>query len=161
MALFPNVQQKIQAEIDSVVGTQRLPTIADRANLPYVCAAIKEALRWHPMTPMGLARRTNKDDYYNGAYLSWIRIAYEANTFWCRIFHSCQHCSLTEYLVGLYHIRIRDYWPNGQAITIRAISRDNLSGIPAEEFAPERFMTGAQSTDAVDPYSYAFGFSRR
>ena len=70
MALFPNVQQKIQAEIDSVVGTQRLPTIADRANLPYLCAVIKEALRWYPMTPMGLARRTNKDDYYNGAYLS-------------------------------------------------------------------------------------------
>lgn len=43
----------------------------------------------------------------------------------------------------------------------RAISRDKLSGIPPEEFVPERFITGSQLTDAIDPYSYAFGFARR
>lgn len=70
MALFPDVQQKIQAEIDSVVGSHRLPNISDRANLPYVCAAIKEALRWNPITPLSVPRRISKDDYYNGMFSS-------------------------------------------------------------------------------------------
>ena len=87
MALYPDVQEKIQAEIDNVVGSHRLPNISDRANLPYVCAAIKEALRWNPITPLSVPRRTNKDDYYNGMfYSSATNIIY---TIWPRIFHSC------------------------------------------------------------------------
>lgn len=70
MALYPSIQKKIQAEIDAVVGTQRLPTLIDRPNLPYLCAAIKEALRWNPVTPVGVPRTTTKDDYYNGMFLT-------------------------------------------------------------------------------------------
>jgi hypothetical protein len=43
----------------------------------------------------------------------------------------------------------------------RAISRDNISGIPPEEFAPERFLDDCVEKTALDPYSYAFGFGRR
>jgi hypothetical protein len=43
----------------------------------------------------------------------------------------------------------------------RAISRDNISGIPPEEFAPERFLNACVEKTALDPYSYAFGFGRR
>jgi cytochrome P450 len=42
MALNPAVQAKAQAEIDAVVGSDRLPTFADRENLPYVDALVKE-----------------------------------------------------------------------------------------------------------------------
>ena len=50
---YPEVQKKAQAEIDAVVGRERLPTLADRPNLPYVEAIMSETLRWGPVAPMG------------------------------------------------------------------------------------------------------------
>ncbi|KAG1775164.1 cytochrome P450 [Suillus placidus] len=44
---------------------------------------------------------------------------------------------------------------------IWAISRDNISGISPDEFAPERFLDACVQRTALDPYSYAFGFGRR
>jgi cytochrome P450 len=46
MAMYPEVQKKAQAEIDSVVGKDRLPDFDDRESLPYVSAILKEVLRW-------------------------------------------------------------------------------------------------------------------
>jgi cytochrome P450 len=66
MALFPEVQTKAQAEIDQVVGSSRLPQFEDRPNLPYVDAVIKEVLRWHPVTPMGIPHMTSEDDVCEG-----------------------------------------------------------------------------------------------
>jgi len=54
MLLFPEVQKKAQDEIDSVVGSGRLPTFADRPYLPYVNAVVSEALRWHSVAPLGM-----------------------------------------------------------------------------------------------------------
>jgi len=45
MILFPDVLQKAQAELDAVVGPDRLPTIEDFETLPYIRQTIKEALR--------------------------------------------------------------------------------------------------------------------
>lgn len=53
MMLFPEVQRKAQAEVDAVVGCDRLPRIADRDALPYVGAVLKEVLRWRPVVPLG------------------------------------------------------------------------------------------------------------
>jgi len=53
MQLYPEVQRKAQEEIDRVVGRDRLPTISDRPNLPYIEAVIKELLRWNPVAPLG------------------------------------------------------------------------------------------------------------
>lgn len=66
MALYPEVLQKAQKEIDSVVGTNRLPNFDDRENLPYVEALIKEVLRWHPVVPMGLPHSSTADDTCEG-----------------------------------------------------------------------------------------------
>lgn len=55
MLLYPEVAKKAQAELDFVVGTDRLPTFEDRENLPYVNAIVKETIRWHPVAPMGLS----------------------------------------------------------------------------------------------------------
>jgi len=52
MALNPEKQKAAQAEIDRVIGGDRLPIIEDRENLPYVDAVIKEVLRWHPSLPL-------------------------------------------------------------------------------------------------------------
>ncbi|KAG5635497.1 hypothetical protein H0H81_011032 [Sphagnurus paluster] len=53
MALNPDKQALAQAEIDRVVGRERLPVIADRPDLPYLEALIKETLRWYPVVPLG------------------------------------------------------------------------------------------------------------
>jgi cytochrome P450 len=54
MTLFPDAQKKAQAEIDAVVGPARLPSFADRHSLPYTEALVKEVLRWHVVTPVGM-----------------------------------------------------------------------------------------------------------
>ena len=54
MVLNPVVQQRAQAEIDRVVGRDRLPDWNDRESLPYVGAVCREVLRWRPIIPLGL-----------------------------------------------------------------------------------------------------------
>lgn len=66
MTVFPEVQQKAQAEIDRVVGAERLPTLDDRERLPYVDALAKEILRWHPIAPMGVPHSNSEDATYRG-----------------------------------------------------------------------------------------------
>ena len=51
MASHPDIQKKAQDELDNVIG-DRLPTISDRDNTPYLNALIQEVLRWHPSLPM-------------------------------------------------------------------------------------------------------------
>ena len=53
MLLFPDVQKKAQAEIDSVVGSDRLPSLQDREYLPYTNAVVKEILRWNKTVGLG------------------------------------------------------------------------------------------------------------
>ena len=53
MTLYPEVQRKAQEEIDRVIGSDRLPTFADRENLPYLEALVSEVHRWTPVTPLG------------------------------------------------------------------------------------------------------------
>ena len=53
MSLFPEAQKKAQAELDRVVGRDRLPTFEDRAQLPYVSNVVKETLRWMPVSMLG------------------------------------------------------------------------------------------------------------
>jgi len=55
MALYPEVQKKAQTEIDAVIGPNRLPGFEDRPSLPYINAVVKEAMRWHLVTPLGRA----------------------------------------------------------------------------------------------------------
>ncbi|CCO36612.1 O-methylsterigmatocystin oxidoreductase Short=OMST oxidoreductase [Rhizoctonia solani AG-1 IB] len=42
MVHYPDIQAKIQQEVDTVVGDQRLPEIEDQDNLPYIGRVIKE-----------------------------------------------------------------------------------------------------------------------
>jgi cytochrome P450 len=69
MIKFKHVQRTAQAEIDRVVGTARLPTVDDRANLPYVNALVKEATRWWPIAAMGFPHTTTEDVEYNGLHI--------------------------------------------------------------------------------------------
>ncbi|KAJ6572614.1 hypothetical protein B0H10DRAFT_1839221, partial [Mycena sp. CBHHK59/15] len=42
MSLYPDVQASTQKELDTVVGTDRLPDISDHARILYVDALCKE-----------------------------------------------------------------------------------------------------------------------
>ena len=53
MVLYPEVQKKAQAEIDAVVGNDKLPSFQDRDHLPYINAICLELLLWLPVTPTG------------------------------------------------------------------------------------------------------------
>ncbi|KAJ7241925.1 cytochrome P450 [Mycena haematopus] len=67
MMLNPTVQAKAQKEIDSVIGQHRLPTISDKAKLPYVRSVVTEVFRLNPAIPSPHA--LNKDDVYEGMHL--------------------------------------------------------------------------------------------
>ncbi|KZV73575.1 cytochrome P450 [Peniophora sp. CONT] len=69
MTLYPEAQRKAQAEIDAVIGPNRLPTLADRARLPYVEALVSEVLRWGPIGPVCIPHRLMEDDVYNGYFI--------------------------------------------------------------------------------------------
>ncbi|KIK38430.1 hypothetical protein CY34DRAFT_809316, partial [Suillus luteus UH-Slu-Lm8-n1] len=66
MTLFPDVQKKAQAEIDAVVGTDRLPAFADRNSLPYIEALVTEILRWNVVGPTPIPHRVTEDDIHEG-----------------------------------------------------------------------------------------------
>lgn len=67
--VHPEVQRKAQAQIDSVIGPDRLPDFSDRDQLPYVDAIVWECLRWNPSLPLGVAHYTTEDDVYEGYYI--------------------------------------------------------------------------------------------
>ena len=69
MTAFPEVQRRAQAELDTVVGRDRLPTFSDAPRLPYVSAVIKEVLRWRPALPLGVPHATIEDDWYEGMFI--------------------------------------------------------------------------------------------
>ncbi|KAI0069200.1 cytochrome P450 [Artomyces pyxidatus] len=69
MTLYPETQRKAQAEIDAVVGSDRLPTFSDRPNLPYVEALFSETLRWGTVAPLGVPHIVSADDIHDGYFI--------------------------------------------------------------------------------------------
>nr|XP_020848754.1 cytochrome P450 2J2-like [Phascolarctos cinereus] len=61
MPLYPEIQGKIQAEIDWVVGQSRQPTMADKENMPYTNAAIHEVQRMGYIVPFNVTRVATVD----------------------------------------------------------------------------------------------------
>ena len=50
--MHPEAQAKAFEEVDRVIGQDRLPTLEDLDNLPYIEALMKETLRWSPPFPI-------------------------------------------------------------------------------------------------------------
>ncbi|KAF9569422.1 cytochrome P450 [Agrocybe pediades] len=69
LTLHPEVAKKAQAEIDAVVGNERLPNFQDRAHLPYVNALILEVFRWHTVVPTAVPHRVMQDDIHEGYFI--------------------------------------------------------------------------------------------
>ncbi|KAK0450594.1 cytochrome P450 [Desarmillaria tabescens] len=69
MLLYPEIQAKAQAEIDAVIGDDRLPRFDDRERLPYVNALALEVSRWHTVAPAGLPHCVTEDDVQFGYFI--------------------------------------------------------------------------------------------
>ncbi|GIJ84579.1 hypothetical protein Asppvi_003426 [Aspergillus pseudoviridinutans] len=63
---YPSFIAKAQKELDDVVGPDRLPTLSDKENLPYIQALIEETLRWRSIVPGGVPHASAKEDTYLG-----------------------------------------------------------------------------------------------
>uniref|UniRef100_A0A3B4Z933 Cytochrome P450 2J2-like n=1 Tax=Stegastes partitus TaxID=144197 RepID=A0A3B4Z933_9TELE len=61
MIYYPDIQKKVQAEIDAVIGSSRQPSMTDRENMPYTDAVIHETQRMGNILPLNLLHMANKD----------------------------------------------------------------------------------------------------
>ncbi|XP_054132723.1 cytochrome P450 2C19-like isoform X3 [Melozone crissalis] len=58
---YPKIQEKIQEEIDQVVGRSRKPCVADRSQMPYTDAVVHEIQRFISLVPLALPHTVTKD----------------------------------------------------------------------------------------------------
>ncbi|XP_040895829.1 cytochrome P450 2J2-like [Toxotes jaculatrix] len=69
MIHYPEIQKKVQEEIDRVIGQSRQPTMADRPNMPYSDAVIHEIQRIGNIAPLGFPKMASKDTTLAGYFI--------------------------------------------------------------------------------------------
>ncbi|KAF9244242.1 cytochrome P450 [Melanogaster broomeanus] len=131
----PEVQKRAQAEIDDVVGMDRLPNFDDRPSLPYVEAVLRETMRMYPIVPLVLVFATVKRSHTQ------------------RIFGRTQRmvCSIVR------HITTQAFM---FAVT-RAMLRDPETYPEPNSFKPERFFKDGKLDDEPSTSNIGYGFGRR
>ncbi|KAK7006163.1 cytochrome P450 [Favolaschia claudopus] len=69
-AFGPSFIPKAQKELDSVVGSDRMPTFEDFDSLPYIRAVVSETLRWRPVAVLGGTPHASTEDIvYEGMFI--------------------------------------------------------------------------------------------
>ncbi|XP_078699160.1 steroid 17-alpha-hydroxylase/17,20 lyase-like isoform X1 [Branchiostoma floridae x Branchiostoma belcheri] len=69
LAAHPEIQEKVAAELDSVVGRDRLPELSDREATPYTEATVNEVLRMGLIDPLSLPHATTADTTLRGYHI--------------------------------------------------------------------------------------------
>ncbi|XP_052569404.1 cytochrome P450 2B1 [Peromyscus californicus insignis] len=69
MLKYPHVTERVQKEIDQVIGSHRLPTLEDRTKMPYTEAVIHEIQRFSDLIPIGVPHKVTKDTLFRGYLL--------------------------------------------------------------------------------------------
>ncbi|EKM55937.1 uncharacterized protein PHACADRAFT_256887 [Phanerochaete carnosa HHB-10118-sp] len=64
-ATHPKIQAEVQAQLNGVVGKDRVPTFNDEKLLPLVTAFYLETFRWRPISWGGAAHRATSDVIWN------------------------------------------------------------------------------------------------
>ncbi|XP_011227900.2 cytochrome P450 1A2 [Ailuropoda melanoleuca] len=65
----PEIQRKIQKELDTVIGRVRRPQLSDRPQLPYMEAFILEIFRHTSFVPFTIPHSTTRDTTLKGFYI--------------------------------------------------------------------------------------------
>jgi len=114
MVRYPQVQKKVQEELDRVVGRNRSPTLQDRSSLPYTEAVIMEVQRCGNIIPTGVQHVNSKDIVVNGYTIPAFTLIQPL---------------LTEILKG-------DHWQNGTTFCPERFVDDNGKVKKDEHFIP-------------------------
>lgn len=61
LSVYPEYQERARHEIESIVGTTRLPELEDFKHMPFVDALIKEVIRIRPAFPIGVPHLTTEE----------------------------------------------------------------------------------------------------
>ncbi|NXC08523.1 CP1A5 protein, partial [Orthonyx spaldingii] len=69
LVTYPDIQRKIQEELDQTIGRERRPRLSDRGELPYTEAFILEMFRHSSFVPFAIPHSTTKDTVLNGYYI--------------------------------------------------------------------------------------------
>jgi cytochrome P450 len=139
MTMYPEVQKKCQAELDSVVGNDRLPTFSDRDSLPYLATMLKEVIRWGPTTPLGAPHCVEQDDVHNGYFIP------KGSIIMPNIWY-------VPFLLSLHrraHINDRHFLHDPE------VYKNPMT------FNPDRLIAQPGNPAEPDPFDVAFGYGRR
>jgi hypothetical protein len=155
MVLNPDVQKKAQAELDAVVGNDRLPVMDDRPHLPYLDALLMEVLRYHPIGPMGTFQRSIFCDTYSQLYSSGIPHCVAQDDVYKGMFIPKDSIVLVNLWYNLMLgsvVELADLCPN------RLIAHNPEIYPNPNKFDPERFFGQEKQ---LDPQTFVYGFGRR
>uniref|UniRef100_A0A7M4FJI5 Cytochrome P450 2K1-like n=1 Tax=Crocodylus porosus TaxID=8502 RepID=A0A7M4FJI5_CROPO len=66
MMKYPEIQRRIQEEMNKVIEPGQLPTLEDRKKMPYTDAVIHEIQRFANIVPMSVSRSTSRNVNFRG-----------------------------------------------------------------------------------------------
>ncbi|XP_040274318.1 cytochrome P450 2U1 [Bufo bufo] len=66
MCLHRDVQEKVQAEIDSVIGRERPPSLTDKIQMPFTEATIMEVQRMTVVVPLSVPHMASESSVFQG-----------------------------------------------------------------------------------------------
>lgn len=162
MTLHPDILARAQAEIDSVIGLDRLPTLADRRNLPYIEAVLKESLRWRNVIPVGVLM-SSCNCMASTLTLHWLPMIGLVHTSETDDVHAGYRIPKGAYVlpniwyVASYELGFHDI----DRILRRKFAHDPESYQNPDEFFPDRFIGANGRAPEKDPREFVFGFGRR
>ncbi|KAF9078788.1 cytochrome P450 2 Le.CYP2 [Rhodocollybia butyracea] len=140
MTQYPDVQSKGRAEIDRVVGRDRLPTFEDRQSLPYVESIYREIMRMHPLFPLD-------------SFMFQPKMTFTEVTTFLKVFETFAPLCIDKLI----------YFRSGCVVVpnIWAMNRDPNVYPDPDKFMPERFLDSS-----IGPFTsindvHAYGFGRR
>ncbi|KAF5369133.1 hypothetical protein D9757_011080 [Collybiopsis confluens] len=137
--LHPDTQVKARAEIDRIIGRDRLPTFDDRQHLPYVESVYREVMRLYPPVPLGVNHVSMENDIYRGCHIP-------------------KGCKIVPNIWLETHLCSLHFSSNN---VIRAMNRDPSLYEDPDKFSPERHLNAPAGPFTNINNIHAFGFGRR